>query len=247
MAAVGLCCHAWSFSCCSKQELLYLQWTGFSSQWLLLLQSTGSNTQALGCRLRSLLGLSCSIACGIKPTSPALAGGLLTPGSPGKAFSLVLMVDESTWSIHVFQVSICHHVNHEMCNLSSKEQRTVFTGHSGQHPPFTSWTYFSPVVWRQTDASWLQRIRCFVMESSPVKGNESHTFSLYWRSRIVEILPSYGEGSQGPSVPSFSNLLSRKCQDSLWSMCAGHSRISRFSQWQIVSKGHVSVCCFPHC
>ena len=146
-----------------------------------------------------------------KPTSPALAGGLLTPGSPGKPFSLVLIVDESTWSICVFQVSICHHVNHEMCNLSSKEQRTVFTGHSGQHPPFTPWTYFSHIVWRQTDASWLQKIRCFVMESSPVTENESHTFSWYRRSWHVKILPSSGGCSQDPSVPSFSNLLSRKC------------------------------------
>ena len=117
---------------------------------------TGAASPVEGRRSR-MLGLSCGtrasvLRCrqdlpgpGTKLTSPALAGGLLTPGSPGKPFSLVLMVDASTWSIRVFQVSICHHVNHEICSLSSKEkQRTMFAGHSGQHPPFHFINIFLP-------------------------------------------------------------------------------------------------------
>ena len=80
MAAVGLFCHVWSFSICSKQELLSFRWTGFSLQRFLLLWSTGSNAQALGRRLIVVHGLSCSTACGTEPTSPALAGRFLTRG-----------------------------------------------------------------------------------------------------------------------------------------------------------------------
>ena len=60
-----------------------------------LVGSRTSRVPGLGCgtqasMLRSTQDLP---GPGSKPTSPALAGGLLTPGSPGKPFSLVLMVD----------------------------------------------------------------------------------------------------------------------------------------------------------
>ena len=63
-----------------------LSWrSGFSLWWLLLLQSAGS--------VAMVHGLSCSILDlpepGIKPVSPALAGGFLTT-FPGKSYSLFL-------------------------------------------------------------------------------------------------------------------------------------------------------------
>ena len=58
-----------------------LQCTGFSLQWLLLLQSTGSAVVAhkLHCDTWNLP------RPGIKPLSPALAGGFSTSGPPGKS------------------------------------------------------------------------------------------------------------------------------------------------------------------
>lgn len=90
--------------------------------------------------------------------------------------SLVLMVDESTWSIYVFQVSICHHVNREMCSLSSKEQRTAAV-HRSQWltPSFHFMNVFLPVIWRQTDDPDPEnKVLRYGIQSSA--GNESHTF-----------------------------------------------------------------------
>ena len=42
LAALGLRCCARAFSSCDERGLLLLQCVGFSLQWLLLLQSTGS-------------------------------------------------------------------------------------------------------------------------------------------------------------------------------------------------------------
>ena len=76
-----------------------LQCAGFSLWWLLLLQSTGSRRKgfsscglrALGCQVSScgtwaqLLSSMWDLPDpGIKPMSPALAGGLLTTAPPGK-------------------------------------------------------------------------------------------------------------------------------------------------------------------
>ena len=67
---------------------------GFSLQWLLLLQSTSSRA----CRLSSC-GVQAWLLCrmwnlprlGIKPMPPALAGGFLTTGPPGKSVKSVFL------------------------------------------------------------------------------------------------------------------------------------------------------------
>ena len=84
--------------CCADFSLVAESW-GFSSWWLLLLRSPGSrarglsrcNSQALGHRLNSfgawaqlLCGLWGLPGSGIKPTSPALAGGFFTTEPPRK-------------------------------------------------------------------------------------------------------------------------------------------------------------------
>ena len=78
-----------------------LRCTAFSLRWLLLLQSTGSGcagfsscgSRALECRLSScgaraqlLHGMWDLPGPGLKPVSPALAGGFLTTAPPGKPF-----------------------------------------------------------------------------------------------------------------------------------------------------------------
>ena len=82
-----------------------LRCVGFSLQWLLLLQSTGSRragfsscgSWALERRLSSCgTGLSCSTACGIfldqgsNPCPPALTGRFLTTAPPGKSPQMLL-------------------------------------------------------------------------------------------------------------------------------------------------------------
>lgn len=101
----ALCCFPWSLSGCGKQGLLFScgAWAsycggfsccgaqapgceGFSScsTWAQQLQHLGL--------VVAVHGLSCPSACGIlvplpgiEPVSSALAGGFLTPGSPGKS------------------------------------------------------------------------------------------------------------------------------------------------------------------
>ena len=104
-AALGLCCCARDFFSCSEQGLLFIAVPGFSLRWLLLLRSTGSRrvgfsscgSRALGHRL-SNCGKRAYLLCsmwdlpgpGLKPVSPALAGGFLTtvpPGKPGGCFN----------------------------------------------------------------------------------------------------------------------------------------------------------------
>ena len=90
----GSCCCVQAFSCYGGQELLFTQCMGFSLWWLLLLQSVGSRRTGFstcGMRLSSCgawASLPHSIwdlpAPGIKPTSPALVGGFLATGPPGK-------------------------------------------------------------------------------------------------------------------------------------------------------------------
>ena len=84
----------------SLQWLLLLRCMGFSLQWLLLLRSTGSmhvgfsscGSQALEHRLSScgpraqlLRGMWDPPRPGLKPVSPALAGGFLTTAPPQRS------------------------------------------------------------------------------------------------------------------------------------------------------------------
>ena len=78
-------CSAWAsrcggFSCCRAQAL------GLRA-WYLLLAGSGAQAQQLWCMGQLL----CGTRPGIKPMSPALAGGFLTPdhqGSPIRYFML---------------------------------------------------------------------------------------------------------------------------------------------------------------
>ena len=85
---------------------------GFSLQRLLLLWSMGSGVQTstvVACGLQStgpgavVQGLSCSaVACGIfpdqkEPGSPALAGGFLTTGPPGKSLCFLFNSSKLTF------------------------------------------------------------------------------------------------------------------------------------------------------
>ena len=93
----------------------------FSSQWLLLLWSTGSGarglstcgSQALEHRLIVVHGLSCFKACGIlvprsriEPMSPALQGRLLTTGLTHLK-SRSFTVDKILKSVSCIPLSIC--------------------------------------------------------------------------------------------------------------------------------------------
>ena len=62
MAALGLRCCVRAFSSCGKRGLLFTAVSGFSLQWLLLLQSMGSRHAG---SVVVVHGLSCSAACGI--------------------------------------------------------------------------------------------------------------------------------------------------------------------------------------
>ena len=62
-----------------------LQHTGFSFLWLFFLQTTGSRAQAQ--LLHSMWNLP---RPGTEPVSPALAGGLLSTGPPGKSYTFIL-------------------------------------------------------------------------------------------------------------------------------------------------------------
>ena len=60
--------------------------------WDLSMRCVGSSLQCAGFSLVVAHGLSCPVACGIlvpqpgiDPTSPALEGGFLTTGPPGKS------------------------------------------------------------------------------------------------------------------------------------------------------------------
>ena len=107
LAVLGLRCCAWAFSSCGERGYSSLRCMGFSLRWLLLLQSTGSRhagfssggswaqqcgSWALERRLSScgtqaqlLHGLWDLLRPGLKPMSPALAGGFLTTAPPRKS------------------------------------------------------------------------------------------------------------------------------------------------------------------
>ena len=104
---MGLRCCTQAFSSCGEQGLLFsLRCTGFSLQWLLLLQAwavgmrasvvvarglSSCGSWALECRLSScgawaylLPGTWDLPGPGLEPMSPALAGGFLITVPPGK-------------------------------------------------------------------------------------------------------------------------------------------------------------------
>ena len=96
---MGLRCCTRAFSSCGELGLLFIAVHGFSLQWRLLLQSTGSRragfsscgSWALERRLSSC-GTWASLLCdmwdlpgpGLEPMSPALAGRFLTTVPQGK-------------------------------------------------------------------------------------------------------------------------------------------------------------------
>ena len=71
---------------CSEWGYPSVRCPGFSLQWLLLLQSTGSRAWAeqWGARAQLLLGTWDLPGSGIKPVSPALAGEFFTTEPAGK-------------------------------------------------------------------------------------------------------------------------------------------------------------------
>ena len=66
-----------------------LRCAGFSLQWFLLLRSTGSRRagfSSCGARAQLVCGMWDLPGPGLKPVSPALAGGFLTTAPPGKPY-----------------------------------------------------------------------------------------------------------------------------------------------------------------
>ena len=106
LAALGLRCCAQAFSSCSEQGLLVVAVHGLLIGWLLLLQSTGSrrvgfsscgsraierSLSSCGPRAWFLRGMWDLPGPGLKPVSPALAGGFLTTVPPGKPRKLLFL------------------------------------------------------------------------------------------------------------------------------------------------------------
>ena len=99
---LGLCRCTPAFSSCSEQGLLLVVEHGFSLRWLPLLQITGSRCtgfSSVGLRHPDMWDLP---GPGIKPTSPALPGGFLTPGPPGKPHISILEATGLTERVHRF-------------------------------------------------------------------------------------------------------------------------------------------------
>ena len=107
LALLGLrCCVGFSLAVRAEAPL-YLQSTGFSLRWLLLLRSTGNrtcgfsscNSQLLEHSLNSCgswAQLPCSLwslpGSGTEPVSPALPGGFFTTEPPGRPQVIHLML-----------------------------------------------------------------------------------------------------------------------------------------------------------
>ena len=95
MAALGLRCCTRAFSSCGERGYSLLRHAGVSLRWLLLLRSTALGARASVVVARGLS--SCGSRAwllhdmwdlpgpGLKPVSPALAGGFLTTAPPGKS------------------------------------------------------------------------------------------------------------------------------------------------------------------
>ena len=105
LAALGLCCRARAFSSCSEQGYSLLPCAGFSLLWLLLLRSTASRRagfSSCGARAQLLRSMWDLTGPGLKPVTPALAGGFLTTAPPGKSplvgFALQFYCSLVAWS-----------------------------------------------------------------------------------------------------------------------------------------------------
>ena len=89
LAVLGLCCYTWAFSSCSKQGLLSScgarasHCGGFSCCGAQALGHVGS--VVVGCTGLVALWHVKFPRPGVEPMSPALAGGFLTTGPPGKS------------------------------------------------------------------------------------------------------------------------------------------------------------------
>ena len=97
LAALGLRCSSGPFSGFREPGLLWLRCTGFSPPWLLSVLGTGSRARGLSrgsswapehrlssCGAQLLWDMWDLPRLGIKPVSPALAGGFFTTEPPGK-------------------------------------------------------------------------------------------------------------------------------------------------------------------
>ena len=85
-----------------------LQCTGFSLQWFLLLQSMGSRCagfSSCGARASLLCGMRDLPRPGLKPVSPAVAGGFLTTEPPGKSRRLGFNLKLIWWAGVHYKVS----------------------------------------------------------------------------------------------------------------------------------------------
>ena len=99
LAALGLRCCAQAFSGCGEQGLLSTAVPGCSLGQRLWLWSTACTARRLGgCGAWVYLshGMWHLPGPGIKPMSPALAGGLLTTVPPGKSLLLALKMKGAT-------------------------------------------------------------------------------------------------------------------------------------------------------
>lgn len=150
--------------------------------------------------------------------------------------------------ICAFQFKIFHHVNHELWNLSSKEkQRNMFTGYNGQCSLLILWTCFFNVIWRQTDTSWLQKIRCFVMESSQWRKKDPYChwywgcWNVIWSFPLLEVALR-----TLPHLP-FQILWVESSKIFFKECTTGPFRTCRSYRWQILSVSNVSVSCFLPC
>ena len=88
MAALGLHSCTWVFSSCGKPGLFSSCSTGFSLWWLFMLQSTGFRHVGFSsCGTGAWLPLSMWNLpnSGVESVPPALEGGFLTTGPPGKS------------------------------------------------------------------------------------------------------------------------------------------------------------------
>ena len=101
LTELGLRCCTGIFSGCGEQEILP-SCEGFSLPWLLLFQSLGSRVQASVVVATGLVAprkVWNLPAPGMEPMSPALAGGFLAAGLPGKSVSFICSRE---WEMETF-------------------------------------------------------------------------------------------------------------------------------------------------
>ena len=120
LAVLGLHCCTWALLQLRRAEAtLWLQCSGLSVQWLLLLQSAGSkHTGFNGCAFWALKLSSCGVwaqllhsmwalhRSGIKPMSTALAGGFFTTSHQGSLHLIYISLHFPSHSQHAQEVFI---------------------------------------------------------------------------------------------------------------------------------------------